>query len=86
LNEDIAFVFSTFLNLLIFALIGRALLSWFPNAQNNQFGRMLHMITEPILEPIRRFMPRTGMMDFSTMVAIVVIYVMIMVINQAAAA
>lgn len=33
----------------------------------------LDTITEPILEPIRRVMPRLGMIDFSPLVAILLI-------------
>ena len=33
----------------------------------------LHDITEPILSPIRQFMPRLGMLDLSPMVAIILL-------------
>ena len=33
----------------------------------------LHDITEPILAPIRQFMPRLGMLDLSPMVAIILL-------------
>jgi len=33
----------------------------------------LHDITEPILAPIRQFMPRLGMFDLSPMVAIILL-------------
>jgi YggT family protein len=84
LNENIAVIFSTFLYLLIFAVIGRALLSWFPQGQNNRFARILYDITEPLLSPVRRIMPRTGMIDFSALIVILVLYMMIAVVNQAA--
>lgn len=40
----------------------------------------LHDITEPILAPIRQFMPRMGMLDLSPMVAII----LLQIIGQAA--
>lgn len=84
MNETIAMIFTTFLYILIFAIIGRALLSWFPQGQNNQFARILFEVTEPLLAPVRRILPRTGMIDFSALILIVLLYVMIAVVNQAA--
>lgn len=84
MNAQIATLFVVFLYLLIAALIARALMSWFPVSRDNQFVRVLIQVTEPLLEPVRRIMPRTGMIDFSTMVVIILLYVMIAVVQQAA--
>lgn len=84
MNDTIATIFTGFLYILILAIIGRSLLSWFPQGQNNQFARILFDVTEPLLAPVRRFMPRTGMIDFSALVVIILLYVMIAVVNQAA--
>ena len=37
------------------------------------FRRMVDSIIEPMLDPIRRLMPNTGMVDFSPMVLIIVV-------------
>ncbi len=84
MNETIATIFVAFLYLLIVAVIVRSLLSWFPNAQNSEFARVLHQVTEPLLQPVRRLLPRTGMIDFSAMVVIIVLFVMIQVVQTAA--
>ena len=84
MNETIATVFIAFLYLLIVAIVVRSLLSWFPNAQNNEFARVLHQVTEPLLQPVRQLMPRTGMIDFSAMVVIIVLIVMVEVVRSAA--
>lgn len=84
MNENIATVFVIFLWVLIAAIILRSLLSWFPNAQNNEFARVLRQVTEPLLQPVRQLMPRTGMIDFSAMIVIIVLYVMIAVVQRAA--
>ncbi len=60
----------------MWAVIARSLLSWFPIDQSSPLFQMLHRVTEPIVEPIRRIMPNTGMIDLSPMVAIMVIIVM----------
>lgn len=55
------------------ALIIYILMSWFPNARESGFGRMLTNICEPYLEPFRRIIPPLGMIDISPIVAILVL-------------
>jgi YggT family protein len=83
-NDQVANLFVAFLYLLIIAIIVRSLMSWFPVSRDNQFARVLFQVTEPLLDPVRRLMPRTGMIDFSAMVVIILLYVMIAVVQQAA--
>jgi YggT family protein len=58
------------------ALIGRALISWFDPRGANPISQFLYTLTEPIVAPIRSIMPRTGMFDFSIMVALILILVL----------
>ena len=51
----------------------RALLSWVNPDPWNPIVRFLHQVTEPVLRPIRRRLPLTGI-DFSPVVVILVIY------------
>ncbi len=64
------------INVLIFIIFIRAILSWFNPIPNNLITRILYEITEPILHPIRRlmmrFLPRL-MIDLSPMVAILLL-------------
>lgn len=64
--------------LLIFA---RVILSWLRLNPNNKFSTMIYSLTEPILEPFRRLLDRFniggGMIDFSPIVAIFVIQLII---------
>ena len=54
------------------AIFVRAILSWFPTAQNNNpFVALVYNITEPILAPLRSVIPRVGMMDITPLVAII---------------
>lgn len=85
MNHQVAQLFTWFLYLLIFAVIGRSLLSWFPINQDNQFAYVLRRITDPLIEPFRRIMPRMGMIDLSPMAVIIILWLMIAVVNQAAA-
>lgn len=47
----------------------RVILSLVGFDPNSPLSTVLHEITEPILAPIRQFMPRFGMFDLSPMVA-----------------
>ena len=68
---------STLLQLYSFILVGRVLLSWFPNADpRNPFVRFLYEATEPVLQPIRQALPRTSGIDFSPLVVLVGIQVL----------
>ena len=57
------------------AVFIRVLLSWFPIDPHNPLVTVLYEITEPILEPLRRVVPRLGMFDLTPMVAIILIQV-----------
>ena len=61
------------LTILIYAIIGRALLSWFNLGPSNPIIRFLYEITEPILGPMRRVIPMIGMMDISPLIAILLL-------------
>ena len=63
-------------NILMFAIIGRAILSWFVRDPSNPIMRLLVDITEPILGPIRRALPQSWMIDLSPLIAILVIQVL----------
>lgn len=56
-----------------FALIIYILLSWVPGARESTFGDFLARICEPYLEPFRRFIPPFSGIDFSPIVAILVL-------------
>ena len=58
-----------------FAIIIRALLSWFPVNPQNPLVVILFQITEPILAPMRRMIPRLGMFDLTPMIAIILLQV-----------
>ena len=51
------------------AIFLRAILSWFPIDPRSPLVVMLDQITEPILSPLRRVVPRLGMIDITPMVA-----------------
>ena len=73
MSSFLVFFVDTLATILYVALIGRVLLSWLNIGPSSPFFpivNILHQITEPILAPIRRILPRFGMLDLSPMVAI----------------
>lgn len=69
----LAGIFDIVLTVLYWLILVRALISWVSPDPFNPIVQLLHQVTEPILEPIRRFMPQSGI-DFSPLVAFLIIY------------
>jgi YggT family protein len=67
-------ILSWFLRAMEFVIVIWALLSWLPGAQRSGFGVLINRIASIIIDPIRRVMPRTGMIDFSPLVALLLLY------------
>jgi YggT family protein len=61
------------IDLLTWAIIARAILSWFAVSPKNPISVFLTRVTEPFLAPVRRFIPRTGMLDLVPFAAIVLL-------------
>lgn len=84
MNDQVALIVTLFLYALIVAILVRSLFSWFPVSRDNEFARLLVTITEPLLAPVRQLLPRGLMLDFSGMIVIGVLYVMVIVVQNAA--
>ncbi len=61
--------------LYIVVLLARVLLSWVQVDPRNPLVNLINQVTEPLLAPIRRVLPQSGPMDFSPMVAFIVVLV-----------
>jgi YggT family protein len=58
-------------------VIGRVLLSWINPRFEGPVARFLYDTTEPLLVPIRRFLPATGMLDLAPLVLVLVLGVVL---------
>lgn len=54
-----------------FGMIIYFFMSWLPNARENAFGQFWAKIYEPFLEPFRKIIPPIGMIDISSIAAII---------------
>ncbi len=71
-------VVSIAFRVLYLLIIARVILSWIPMGNpNNSVVNFIYEITEPILAPIRRLIPRGSLpLDFSPLIAIILISIL----------
>jgi YggT family protein len=76
-GKVIGTAFLWFANLLITALLiailARAVISWLPIDPRSPIVTILNDVTEPVLAPLRKVVPRIGMIDITPMVAFIVL-------------
>ena len=73
--EQIARLIDLIAWLYFLILLGRIICSWVQADPFNPIVRFLFMVTEPVLAPIRRVIPPIGGLDFSVLVAIVIVQI-----------
>ena len=63
----VGYVFVTFVTILIdlflLAMLARALLSWFDPTQEWRITAFLHLLTEPVILPVRALFDRMGWLE-----------------------
>jgi len=64
----------------LFAIIIQAIVSWINPGQYNQMTILIHQLTEPLMAPVRRKIPPVSGLDFSPLIVIIVINLLIMMI------
>ena len=76
----IAYLLRTILYIYLFIIIVQVIISWVnPNAYN-PITTIMYQISEPILKPIRQFIPSSGGLDFSPLVALIIINLLMILI------
>ncbi len=67
---------ATLINFYSILIFIRVLLTWIPNIDPyNPAVQVLERITDPVLEQARRIIPPIGMVDISSMVVLIVLYI-----------
>lgn len=70
----IAVLLSYGLTIYIWIIIIRVLISWVNPDPFNPIVQILHRLTDPVLEPVRRRLPDFGGLDVSPIVVLLVIF------------
>ena len=83
MSDSLVTLISYLFNALTLILIARALLSWFDPGMRSSVGKILVDFTEPILGPIRRMIPSAGGLDFSPIIAIILLQFVERIVLQA---
>ncbi len=76
----IAELLSKLIYLYLFAIIIQAIASWIAPGSYNPVMSLIGAITDPLLRPIRRFLPNLGGLDLSPLVALVALQLALLVI------
>ncbi len=58
------------LQIFAYLVIARALTTWFPSARHHPIVQLLYQITDPVMIPLSRLIPRIGMIDLSPMILV----------------
>ena len=85
----IVHLISALIEIYVIVLIIRALLSWFPVSPGTALERvvrLLSLVTEPVLRPVRRILPPiraggTGI-DLSIIIVIIGLQILVVVLNR----
>jgi YggT family protein len=76
----VAVFVGTFVKLFLLALVvlvfARVLVTWVDPQGRYRATLFIVQATEPILGPVRRALPRTGMMDFSATIVLLILFVL----------
>lgn len=73
LMNGVASVFQVILSLIEIILILSAVFSWFPTSQYHPAVRGINAFTNIILRPIRKFIPVCNYIDWSMLVAFIIV-------------
>ena len=76
----IAYLLRTILYIYLFIIIIQVIISWINPNVYNPITTIMYQISEPILKPIRQFIPSSGGLDFSPLVALIIINLLMILI------
>jgi len=76
-------ILCTLVNVYIFTIFGRIILSWFPRSTGvlGTIGDVFYGLTEPVLGPVRRLMPMIAVggmgLDLSPIIVLLVLQIVV---------
>ncbi|MBI2852378.1 MAG: YggT family protein [Chloroflexi bacterium] len=66
-----------FCQALTMAVVARVVLSWFSSQPSNFLARFIFAITEPLLWPVRKVIPRVWVFDLAPMIVVLLLQAII---------
>ena len=69
----IANLLETLIDVYVMIILARVVLSWLPVDRDQPWARFIVDVTEPTVGPIRRILPPLGGLDFSPLVAMLLL-------------
>jgi len=78
----LVYFFTVLCDILALIIFIRAILSWLDLPPNNRLITVLDQITEPILAPLRRIVPRVGMFDTTPFIAILLLQLISLLVSR----
>ncbi len=82
MGSTIVGILSNLIFVLTIAILIRSLMSWFPVSPQNPIYQVIFGITDPIIRPLQRVVPRLGMIDITPMVAMIILLVVQQILVQ----
>jgi YggT family protein len=73
--SSIATLIGTIAQIYVFVLIGYVIVSWVHADPSNPIVRFIRTLSDPFLERIRRFVPPIAGLDFSVLIAILIVQI-----------
>ncbi len=70
----VAYVLEFVINIYMYIIIARAIISWVNPDPYNPIVRFLYQVTEPVLSRVRRLLPNMGGLDLSPLIVLLVIF------------
>lgn len=74
MSEDFLGYIGWLLRIFGYLIVARSLSSWFPDARRHPIVQLLYQITDPVMVPASRIIPRIGMIDISPMIVILILF------------
>jgi len=67
-------VVSVLFTIYYYLILAHVIISWVPDLQRTRLAEIVHVLTEPVLVPLRRLVPLPGI-DISPLLAIIVLQI-----------
>ncbi|MBN4065001.1 YggT family protein [Dehalococcoides mccartyi] len=73
MSNDFLIYIGQIIQIFVYLVVARSLSTWFPNARQYTIVQVLYQVTDPVMVPASRLIPRIGMIDISPMIVILLL-------------